>query len=272
MTTPGLHERVLSRLGPAIVAGEPAPGEVLRLEQLEARYGVSRTVVREVVKVLESMHVVTSRRRVGVTVRPREEWNLFDPRMIRWRLAGADRMGQLSSLSQLRSAVEPVAAALAARQATPEHCGRLTSAVIGMSVSARKGDLEEYLRHDIAFHQAVLEGSGNEMFAGLTQVVSEVLSGRTHHHLMPAHPEPEAIRLHAEVADAIQAGDAARAETAMRGIVQEAIEAMEAMAAEPIEPTERPGPRRVPAARTRPAPARTRRRSGDGSPDVTRRR
>ncbi|HEX8973307.1 FadR/GntR family transcriptional regulator [Oryzihumus sp.] len=233
MTTPGLHERVLSRLGPAIVAGEPAPGEVLRLEQLEARYGVSRTVVREVVKVLESMHVVTSRRRVGVTVLPRTEWNIFDPRMIRWRLAGADRMEQLSSLSQLRTAVEPVAAALAARNATPEHCGRLTAAVIGMSVSARKGDLEEYLQHDIEFHHAVLEGSGNEMFAGLTQVVAEVLAGRTHHHLMPAHPEPEALRLHAEVSDAIQAGDPARAEKAMRAIVQEAIEAMEAMAAEP---------------------------------------
>src|SRR6478735_3234139 len=206
MTTPGLHERVLSRLGPAIVAGETAPGEVLRLEQLEARYGVSRTVVREVVKVLESMHVVSSRRRVGVTVLPRSEWNLFDPRMIRWRLAGHDRMAQLSSLSELRSGVEPVAAALAARHATPEQCGRLTGAVMGMSVSARKGDLEEYLKHDIAFHQTVLEGSGNEMFAGLSQV-------------------------HADVADAIQGGDPVRAEQAMRAIVQEAIGAMAAMAA-----------------------------------------
>jgi DNA-binding FadR family transcriptional regulator len=264
MTTPGLHERVLSRLGPAIVAGEPAPGEVLRLEQLEARYGVSRTVVREVVKVLESMHVVTSRRRVGVTVLPRSEWNIFDPRMIRWRLAGADRMEQLSSLSQLRTAVEPVAAALAARNATPEHCGRLTAAVIGMSVSARKGDLEEYLRHDIEFHHAVLEGSGNEMFAGLTQVVAEVLAGRTHHHLMPARPEPEALRLHAEVSDAIQGGDPVRAEKAMRAIVQEAIEAMEAMAAEPGEAPSRPPVGRRSGARPRagdvPRPHVTRRR------------
>src|SRR6478672_8585907 len=247
MTTPGLHERVLSRLGPAIVAGEPAPGEVLRLEQLEARYGVSRTVVREVVKVLESMHVVTSRRRVGVTVLPRSEWNIFDPRMIRWRLAGADRMEQLSSLSQLRTAVEPVAAA-----------------VIGMSVSARKGDLEEYLRHDIEFHHAVLEGSGNEMFAGLTQVVAEVLAGRTHHHLMPARPEPEALRLHAEVSDAIQGGDPARAEKAMRAIVQEAIEAMEAMAAEPGEAPSRPTVGRRSGAKPRagdvPRPHVTRRR------------
>ena len=270
MSTPGLHERVLSRLGPAIVAGEPAPGEVLRLEQLEARYGVSRTVVREVVKVLESMHVVTSRRRVGVTVRPREDWNLFDPRMIRWRLAGADRMEQLASLSQLRSAVEPVAAGLAARNATPEHCGRLTAAVIGMSVAARKGDLEDYLRHDIAFHQAVLQGSGNEMFAGLTQVVAEVLAGRTHHHLMPKHPEPEAIRLHAEVGDAIQAGDAQRAEAAMRGIVQEAIEAMEAMAAEPDAPVAGRAARPRPGARS--AAGRAPHRSGDAGPDVTGRR
>jgi DNA-binding FadR family transcriptional regulator len=231
MSAPDLHERVLSRLGPAIVGGEPAPGQVLRLEQLESRYGVSRTVVREVVKVLESMNVVTSRRRVGVTVLPRSHWNLFDPRMIHWRLAGDDRASQLASLSDLRAGIEPVAACLAARNATPEQCGRLTAAVIGMSVSARGEDVEEYLSHDTDFHQAVLQGSGNEMFAGLAQVVAEVLSGRSHRP-QTAQPEPEAIRLHADVADAIQAGDASRAERAMRAIVGDAGETGEALAVE----------------------------------------
>ena len=71
---------------------------VLRIDELESRYGVSRTVVREAVRVLEAMHLVESRRRVGVTVRRTEEWNVFDPAVIRWRLAGADRPRQLRSL------------------------------------------------------------------------------------------------------------------------------------------------------------------------------
>jgi len=226
-TQSGLHERVLSALGPALVSGELAEGAVLRIDEIAQEHGVSRTVVRDVVKVLESLQLVTTRRRVGVTVRPRSEWNLFDPRLIRWRLAGPDRAHQLRSLSELRHGVEPVAAALAALHAQPEHCGRLTAAVIGMSVTGRQGDLETYLQHDMAFHCALLEASGNDMFASLASVVGEVLTGRTHHDLMPKHPEPAAIRLHADVAQAVASGDAAGAEKAMRAIVEEAQHAME---------------------------------------------
>ena len=116
---PGLHEQVLAKIGPDLVEGVLVPGQVLRIEGLEARYGVSRTVIREVVKVLESLQIVSSRRRVGVRVRPRREWNLFDPRIIRWRLDGPGRAEQLRLLSELRHGIEPVAAQLAARHATP---------------------------------------------------------------------------------------------------------------------------------------------------------
>src|SRR5918996_19079 len=102
----GLHARLLAALGPAITAGDYPPGSVLRTDVLEA------------VRVLESMHLVTSRRRVGVTVLPPEEWDVFDPQVIRWRMAGRDRPRQLRSLTSLRSAIEPAAAALAAEHAT----------------------------------------------------------------------------------------------------------------------------------------------------------
>jgi DNA-binding FadR family transcriptional regulator len=226
--TRGLHEQVLSRLGPALVSGEIAEGAVLRIDEIAQTHGVSRTVARDVIKVLESLQVVSTRRSVGVTVRPRSEWNVFDPRLIRWRLAGPDRARQLRSLSELRDGVEPVAAALAAVHAQPEHIGQLTAAVIGMSVTGRQGDLEAYLAHDTAFHCALLAASGNDMFAALASVVGEVLAGRTHHDLMPAHPEPAAIRLHADVAQAVASGDASGAERAMRAIVDEAQRAMEA--------------------------------------------
>lgn len=222
----GLHERVLERLGPELVWGELQDADDLRLELLESRYDVSRSVAREVVRVLESMGMVSSRRRVGITVRPRGEWNSLDPRLIRWRLAGPERAAQLRDLSDLRRGIEPVAAGLAARHATPEQCGALTGAVIGMSVSGQAGDLQTYLAHDIDFHRVLLQASGNEMFASLSGVVAEVLAGRTEHHLMPARPEPAAIRLHGDVAEAVAAGDVTRAEQAMRDIVTEAWQAM----------------------------------------------
>ena len=117
--------------GPRSPRATTRRARVLRTDELAQRFDVSRTVVREAVRVLESMHLVESRRRVGVTVRPAEEWNVFDPQVIRWRLAGADRPRQLRSLTVLRSAIEPVAAALAAEHATPEQCAELTEHALG---------------------------------------------------------------------------------------------------------------------------------------------
>jgi DNA-binding FadR family transcriptional regulator len=221
-TSPGLHGTVLDQMGSLIASGAFAAGQVLRIEQLEERFGVSRSVIREAIRVLESMGLVTSRRRVGVIVTPPSGWN----RVIRWRLGADDRARLLVSLGELRRAIEPVAAGLAARHATAEQCGTLTGAVMQMAVHGRSGDLEAYLLADVLVHRTLLEASGNEMFAALVNVVAEVLAGRTHHDLMPAHPEPAAIRWHAEVAQAVQSGDAQAAERAMRDIVEEATRAM----------------------------------------------
>ncbi|WP_371477911.1 FadR/GntR family transcriptional regulator [Kitasatospora sp. NBC_00315] len=227
MDIQGLPGRLLSELGPAIASGEIPEGAVLRGEELEGRFGVSRTVVREAVRILESMRLVESRRRVGITVQPRSSWDVFDPLVIRWRLAGADRPAQLRSLGSLRVAVEPAAAALAATQATADQCRELSALAVELTVTARAADLETFLRHDIAFHATVLKASGNEMFAHLGDTVGAVLTGRTEYHLMPHQPESYAIRLHREVAEAICAGDAAHAERAMRTIVVGALEELD---------------------------------------------
>ena len=224
--TAGLHAGLLEKLGMLIAEGDLAEGQVLRTEELEAHYAVSRTVAREAIRVLESMGLVTSRRRVGVTVSPRAQWNVFDPMLIRWRLAGSGRADQLRSLSELRAGFEPAAARYAATRATPEQCGVLTKAVMDMAVHGRAGDLQPYLEADILFHRTLLEASGNEMLAALADVVAEVLTGRTLHGLMPAMPEPGAIRLHADVAQAVQARDADAAHRAMSEIITEATGAM----------------------------------------------
>ncbi len=196
--------------------------------------GVSRTVVREAVRVLESMGLITVRRRVGITVLPPADWNPFDPNVIRWRLAGPDRLFHLQSLSELRSAIEPLAARLAAEHATPEQCGALTAAVIGMSATARSANAASYLAHDSDFHRTMLLASGNPMLAGLAEVVVEVLAGRTRHSLMPSVAEPEAIHLHGVVASSIQARDGRAAEKAMVSIVAESATAITAIHDEPV--------------------------------------
>lgn len=226
MPRTALHDDVLEALGRRIVDGALAAGAVLTLDAIDTEHDVSRSVSREAVRVLESMGMVTSRRRVGVTVQPRASWHVFDPRLIRWRLDSADRAAQLRSLGELRSGFEPVAAGLAAQRATPEQCAELTAAVNDMVVHARSGDLESFLAADVVFHRVLLESSGNEMLAALDEVVAEVLAGRTHHDLMPAHPKQEAVDLHVEVACAVRSGDAGAARAAMGAIIAEATDAV----------------------------------------------
>lgn len=221
-----LHRNLLTALGTGIASGKYSAGEVLTLDGVSAEHGVSRSVAREAIRVLESMGMVASRRRVGITIQPSENWNVFDPLLIRWRLETEDRAAVLVSLSELRRGFEPAAAALAARRADPHQCRIMAAAVSDMVVHGRAGDLESYLLADKAFHRALLEASGNEMFRALNDVVAEILSGRTHHHMMPSTPNPEAIELHDEVARAIRLRDEGAAERAMRAIIDEAAAAV----------------------------------------------
>jgi DNA-binding FadR family transcriptional regulator len=214
----GLHAKVLASLGPAITGGDYPPGSVLRTDALEERFQVSRTVMREAIRVLESMHLVESRRRVGVTVLPAEAWDVYDPQVIAWRLQGADRARQLRSLTVLRSAVEPAAARLAAAHATPGECAELTEHALGLVATSRGQQLDAYLVHDIAFHRVVLRASRNEMFARLGDVVAAVLTGRTQHDVMFSDPDPAAVTLHVRLAEAVRSGDADAAEELTREI------------------------------------------------------
>ncbi|MFD0775371.1 FadR/GntR family transcriptional regulator, partial [Streptomonospora algeriensis] len=118
-------------------------------------------------------------------------------------------------------------AAFAARRAAPGERASLAELNGRMVATGRSGDLEGFLRLDVEFHRRILEMSGNEMFAGLTGVVSEVLAGRTEYDLMPSPPRPEALRLHTHVAEAISGGLADVARAAMRAIVDEVVAALE---------------------------------------------
>ena len=106
---------VLDSLGRAIVTGEMTPGQSLTLEAIQSRYGVSRTLARDCVHTLESIGIVASRRRVGIVVQPREHWSALAPELVRWQLEVDPHGPKLGALTELRAAIEPVAAAAAAR-------------------------------------------------------------------------------------------------------------------------------------------------------------
>jgi DNA-binding FadR family transcriptional regulator len=209
-----LHGDVIDDLGRRIVAGELPDGEILTLAQLESEYGASRTLVREAVRVIESMGMLASRRRVGITVQPRARWDEFDPKLIQWTLAGPQRQQHLEALMELRVAVEPMAAALAARRASDEQRIEIRRLAEVLDDLGRRelGDTPEYLDADLRFHALVLTASGNPLLAALERPVHEVLTGRTRLGMHPSTPAPGTLEQHLRVAVEIAGGDADAAE------------------------------------------------------------
>lgn len=221
MAAPVLHSPIVETLGREIVTGDLPPHGVLTLEQLQERFGVSRTVVRECMRILESMHLVQSRRHVGIVVSPRSEWAALDPRVIRWRLAGPGRDDQIRYLTELRLAVEPIAAAGAARRATPEDRENLVELAARLRKTAAPEHREEFLRTDTAFHTLVLASSGNNLFAGLADLISVGLVVRAQEDLVPDRPARWIIAGHEAVAIAVRDHDSVGAERAMAELMTE---------------------------------------------------
>ena len=212
---------VLDSLGRAIVTGGMTPGQSLTLEAIQSRYGVSRTLARDCVHTLESVGIVASRRRVGIVVLPREHWSALAPELVRWQLEADPHGPKLGALTELRTAIEPVAAAAAARRATERQRSALLTLATSIRSKGTTGMVASYLEEDIAFHSLVLKASHNDTFEALTGVIAEVLSGRARLTGQVQVPVAEALELHVRVARAIATGDAATAETSMRELVAE---------------------------------------------------
>ncbi|MBV7292443.1 FadR/GntR family transcriptional regulator [Corynebacterium sp. TAE3-ERU16] len=223
-TRPPLLDSVLDKLGSEIVSGQLAPGQTFTLHDICKRFTISRTVARETMRALEHLHLVSSSRRIGLTVRAAAEWAVFDSNVIRWRLeCPTERNGQLASLTSLREAVEPIAARSMALSGTPTERARLRelAATLRRLGHEGRGATAEFLDADIEFHTLMLTASRNEMFAALATTVAAVLAGRTDLGLQPEYPNDEAMDMHEALADAILHGDPAEAERQARALVTE---------------------------------------------------
>ncbi|UQN28535.1 FadR/GntR family transcriptional regulator [Brachybacterium kimchii] len=225
-------DSALDTLGCAIVLGELPAEHADTIEGLVARTGASRSVVREATRVLSTLGMLTAGRRVGLRVLPFDHWDTMDPLVIRWRLRSPGRIKQIAELRELRRAIEPEAAALAARrvsrgEVSNRACGALAHAGRELrTVASGIGDATEpahaaaYLHADSLLHSQVLALSANAMFIRLQAVIDESLRERALHERMDLAPEPHDVDLHGKVVRRILAGEPHAATAAMREIVE----------------------------------------------------
>jgi DNA-binding FadR family transcriptional regulator len=164
---------MLDALGKEIVTGgyddRPFPTEA----ELAKRHDVSRSVTREAVKMLTAKGLLTARPRKGTSVQPSSAWNLFDPDVLRWLLERKFSLELLRQFSELRIAIEPAAAALAARAADADGIAAIGAGYERM-VAAEAGD-DDSLEADIAFHIAILKASANPFYQQFRDVVTTAL-------------------------------------------------------------------------------------------------
>lgn len=214
----GAFHRVRDRLGADIVGGVLPEGAVVTIEDLQHRTGTSRSIVREATRVLVSLGMLRATQRVGVRVLPERDWNVFDPQVIRWRLRSDARGLQLRELFELRLAVEPEAARLAAARRNPAQAADLLEAAGRLSSSdANSGN---FLDADLGFHRLVLAASGNATFVRLGAVIDEALRERAIVDMAHTAPNTHDLRLHAEVAASIHQRDGVSASSGMREIIE----------------------------------------------------
>jgi DNA-binding FadR family transcriptional regulator len=228
-----LARQVADKLGREVADGALKPGSVIRTEELQAHFDVSRTVVREAVRTLEAKRMLRSTPHVGLTVRPVADWHLYDPDVIRWRLSGPGRIAHLDELTELRAAIEPAAAAAAARREDAPGAEALLLCAATMRARAAVGDRAGFLEADVRFHRTLLTMCGNLLFAQLGPVTEELLRGRAEMRLLPAAPDPGDAARHDAVAIAIAARRADEAESAMRLVVRESLEDIHRRLGEP---------------------------------------
>ncbi|MGN6408155.1 MAG: FadR/GntR family transcriptional regulator [Curtobacterium sp.] len=175
----GLHAQVLETLGQRIVDGVLAPGTVVRPESVASEFGVSRSVVREALRVLQSLGLVEPRQRVGTQVLGIMSWELLAPTVIRWRGASPSYFDQQRELLELRLGVEPVAASLTAGSPGASSAAAVLAAARDMIEACGRDDSRAYLEADVRFHRALLTGSGNAVFAHFAGTVEALLRTRT---------------------------------------------------------------------------------------------
>ena len=213
------HAQVVDGLGRDIVAGRIAVGEALPGDgAMTARFGVSRTVLREAQKTLAAKGLIYARPRVGTRVLAREDWNLLDADVLGWLVESDPGGAFLDQLAEMRLAVEPAIAALAARRATPEQVDAMRRSTDEM---ARAEDDRAFAFADLAFHKHMIDASGNVFMRSAGVLIEAALLSvfRLSSPADDAGLQRTVAAAHGEAAARISARDEAGAAEAVRAII-----------------------------------------------------
>ena len=210
-----LHGRIVHALGEAIIRSEIPCGSLLPSEaELCEAFGVSRTAVREALRVLSAKNLIDARQKVGSRVKPRWSWNLMDPDVLHWYRLASTQDAVAASLIELRRIIEPAAAELAASRATESDLTRMLAACRRMANAGK--DLEAFLSADLEFHNAVLIAAHNDALLELAHPLTTALLAAFE---QSTRKDPSAARralpLHEAVARAVHRRKPSKARSTM---------------------------------------------------------
>lgn len=233
----GILGAAVGELGFRIASGEWAEGDVIAREaDLVEQMRVSRSVVREAIRILSAKGMLRSRTSDGTRVQPRSSWRLLDPDVMEWRIRGGDRKLLLQDLLRLRLVLEPGVAYAATIAATDAARDRVSAAWQEKVAVYLASDLPQqhrrrrFIETDLEFHRALIAAVQSELLDQLFAVVEAALEllidlqmrARGYTSEMIGMDESQA--LHEAVHDAFVARDAIEAESAMRRLIQRAID------------------------------------------------
>jgi DNA-binding FadR family transcriptional regulator len=169
-----LSEMVAGTIGRRIMSGQHRPGETLPTEpRIQEEFGVSRTAVREAIRLLSAKGLTVSRPKIGTRIRPMSDWNMLDPDVLRWQLDQKPSEAFIHHLFEMREIIEPAAATRAAERATPEEIVALGVAMEGIQNEPRGSP--QQIKADITFHMIILEASRNPMLRSVGALIKSAL-------------------------------------------------------------------------------------------------
>ncbi|REL34412.1 FadR/GntR family transcriptional regulator [Thalassotalea euphylliae] len=217
-----LTHQLTHNLGMAIVKGDYPVGSGLPSEaDLCLQYDVSRSATREAVKMLSAKGLISSRPKQGILVLPESSWNMFDTDVLSWILNSKPSLTLLKEFTQVRAAIEPEAAALAALNASDEQIAEIEKALSRMA-DADKG-LDDPLDADIAFHTAILLASGNRFIAQLTDFIGTALRVSIRYTNRIKGVPGADVQKHADIFNTIQTRNPEQARECVSTILDEAL-------------------------------------------------
>lgn len=166
--------RVVDELGLAIVSARQPEGSLLPGDsELIERFRVSRTVLREAIKTLSAKGLLQAKARIGTRVRSRAEWNLFDGDVLLWHARVGLAPDFLVHLGEMRLALEPEAAALAATRRSEEQLESMQDWLKQMS-QPHIGH-QGFVEADLGLHLSIAEAAQNPFFLSISTLIEVAL-------------------------------------------------------------------------------------------------